>query len=334
MMNRNATRLPFGRRHLVFALGLAAIAAAFSPPAMAQGYPTKPIRLVVSFPPGAGPDILARMIGNKLSDSLGQPVITENRPGAGGNIATDLVARAPADGYTLLVASNHLNINPSLFKQLNYDPIKDFAPVTLATATPNVLVVRPSLGVKSIDELNALARAQPGKLNFSSGGNGSVGHLAGELYKTQAKVDVVHVPFKGPVEAITAVIAGNVDFAFLVAPAALPQVKSGKLLGLAVTGAKRLPALAEVPTMVESGLADYEVSAWQGILAPAGTPDQVVARLQTEVARILRLPEISSVLNKQGLEVIANTPAEFVAYNRAELAKWARTIKEANIRIN
>lgn len=333
-MNRNATKPAFGRRHLVCAFGLAAIAAALPPTAMAQGFPTKPIRLVVSFPPGAGPDILARMVGSKLSDSLGQPVITENRPGAGGNIATDMVARAPADGYTLLVASNHLNINPSLFKQLNYDPIKDFAPVTLATATPNVLVVRPSLGVKSIGELNALAKAQPGRLNFSSGGNGSVGHLAGELYKSQAGVDVVHVPFKGPVEAITAVIAGNVDFAFLVAPAALPQVKSGKLLAVAVTGAKRLPALAGTPTMIESGLPDYEVSAWQGILAPAGTPVEVVTRLQAEIARILRLPEISSVLNKQGLEVIANTPAEFVTYNRAELAKWARTVQQANIRIN
>lgn len=333
-MNRDPTRLPFGRRHLVRAFGIAALAATFWPSAMAQGYPTKPIRLVVSFPPGAGPDILARLVGNKLTESLGQPVITDNRPGAGGNIATELVARAPADGYTLLVASNHFNINPSLFKQLNYDPIKDFAPITLATVTPNVLVVRPSLGVKSLGELNALARSQPGKLNFSSGGNGSVGHLAGELYKTQAKVDVVHVPFKGPVEAVTAVIAGNVDFAFLVAPAALPQVKSEKLLGLAVTGLKRLPALAEVPTMVESGLGDYEVSAWQGILAPAGTPDTVVAKLQAEIARILRLPEVSALLNKQGLEVIASTPAEFVAYNRAELAKWARTVKEANININ
>lgn len=333
-MNRNATRLPSGRRRLVCAFGLAAIAGTFWPPAMAQDFPTKPIRLVVSFPPGAGPDILARMVGTKLSDSLGQPVITENRPGAGGNIATDLVARAPADGYTLLVASNHLNINPSLFKKLNHDPLKDFAPVTLATATPNVLVVRPSLGVKSLAELSALARDQPGKLNFSSGGNGSVGHLAGELYRTQAKVDVVHVPFKGPVEAITAVIAGNVDFAFLVAPAALPQVRSGKLQALAVTGAKRLPALANVPTMVESGLADYEVSAWQGILAPAGTPDAIVTKLREEIARILRLPEISGVLDKQGLEVIANTPAGFAAYNRAELSKWARTVKDAGIRIN
>ncbi len=334
MMNRNATRFAFGRRHLISAFGLAVISAAVLPPAMAQDYPTQPIRFIVSFPPGAGPDILARMVGKELTESLGQPVITENRPGAGGNIATDYVAQAPADGYTLLVASNHLNINPSLFKQLNYDPIKDFAPVTLATATPNVLVVRPSLGVKTVDQLNALARAKPGKLNFSSGGNGSVGHLAGELYKTQAKLDVVHIPFKGPVEAVTAVIAGTVDFAFLVAPAALPQVKSGKLLALAVTGAKRLPILAEVPTMMESGLADYEVSAWQGILAPAGTPDKIVAKLQKEVARILRLPEISSILDKRGLEVIANTPAEYVAYNRAELAKWAKTVKEANIQIN
>lgn len=334
-MSRNAPNSHLTRRRLMCTLGsVAVLAVTASAPVAAQTYPSKPIHMTVSFPPGAGPDILARMLGGKLSESWGQPVIVENRPGAGGNIATDFVARAPADGYMLLVASNHLNINPNLFKQVNYDPLKDFAPVTLATSTPNVLVVKPSLGVKSIGELSALARSKPGTLNFSSGGNGSVGHLAGELYKVRANVDVVHIPYKGPVEAITAVLSGNAHFAFLVAPAALPQIRGGKLMALAVTGANRLQALPDVPTMEESGVADYEVSAWQGILAPAGTPPEIVKKLQTEIARILRLPEISATLTKQGLDVIASTPKEFADYNRAELTKWAKTVKEAGIRIN
>ena len=302
--------------------------------ARADRYPDKPVRMIVSFPPGSGPDILARTLGQRLDRIWGQQLIVENRPGAGGNIAMGMTASAPPDGYTLIVLSNQLAINPSLFRKVPYDPVKSFAPVTLATWTPNVLVVHPSLPVKTVKDLISLAKAKPGALNFSSGGNGSVGHLAGELFKSMAHVGIVHVPYKGPVEALTALFNGEVSLAFLIAPQALPNVKAGRLRALAVTSTKRFKAAPELHTLDESGLRGYDVVAWQGILAPARTPPGVVRTLHDDIVRVLGEPEIQANLGKLGLDVIADTPQGFSGFIKTEVAKWARVVKASGANVD
>lgn len=317
-----------------FALALCTAAKDAIGASPSDGFPGKPVRMIVSFPPGSGPDILARTIGQRLDRIWGQQLIVDNRPGAGGNIAMAMTASAPPDGYTLIVLSNQLAINPSLFRKVAYDPIKSFAPITLATWTPNVLVVHPSLPVKSVKDLIALARAKPAALNFSSGGNGSVGHLAGELFKRTARVDVVHVPYKGPVEGLTALFGGEVSLAFLIAPQALPNVKAGKLRALAVTSLKRFAAAPELPTLNESGLRGYDVVAWQGILAPAKTPQDVVRKLHDDMAHALNEPDIQANLGKLGLEVIADAPEAFGGFIKAEVTKWARVVKESGAHVD
>ncbi|MBI4194073.1 MAG: tripartite tricarboxylate transporter substrate binding protein [Betaproteobacteria bacterium] len=317
----------------------ACAAAAFSVlvlPAIAAGqtFPTKPVRFLIPFPPGAGPDVLARTIGPQLTARWGQQLVVDNRPGGGGNIGVELGVRAAPDGYTLLLASNHVTINPSLFRKVPYDPVRDFRGVTLAAVIPNILVVHPSLPVKSVKDLVALAKSRPGQINFSSGGNGSVGHLAAEMFKTATRVQMTHIPYKGPVAAITALLNGEASLGFLVAPAALPHVNAGRLRALAVTGSKRSPAVSKLPTVAEAGVAGYEIVAWQGLFAPAGTPDDIVRKVHSDMIAVLGMPDIKQALLVQGLEAIGSTPEEFSEYIRNDLVKWARVVREANVRVD
>lgn len=318
----------------IFRLALCLSLVVPSATAAGQGFPVKPVRIIVPFPPGAGPDIVARTVGQKLAEHWKHQIVVDNRPGGGGNIATELAARAIPDGYTLLLASNHFTINPSLFSKVPYDPVRDFVPVTLAAATPNILVVHPSLPVKSVRDLIALAKAKPDQLNFSSGGNGSVGHMAAEMFKTVARVKMVHIPYKGPVLAITALLNGEASVGFLIAPAALPHIKSGRLRALAVTGKRRSTAAPELPTIAEAGLPGYEIVAWQGVFAPAATPGDIVKKIYSDVITALNAPEIKRALTAQGLEMIASTSEEFSAYIKDDLLKWAKVVREANVRVD
>lgn len=320
--------------HNAVALAFFGLIAAALPPAYAQEFPVKPVRMIVPFPPGAGPDIVSRTIGQKLAERWKQQLVVDNRPGAGGNIAVELAAKSAPDGYTLILVSNHFTSNPSLFRKVPYDPVRDFAPVTMAAFTPNILLVHPSLPVKSVKDLVRLAKSRPGELNVSSGGNGSVGHLAAEMFKTAAGVGMVHVPYKGPVAAVTALISGESSLGFLIAGAALPHVKAGKLRAVAVTGKNRSPAAPELPTVAEAGVPGYEIVAWQGVFAPAGTPPAIINKLGDDIIAVLRMNEIQQALSRQGLETIAGTATELGAYVKEDQVKWARIIKQANVRID
>ena len=294
----------------------------------AQNYPTKPIRMICPFAPGGGTDFVARIVGKELNDALGQPLVIDNRGGAGGAIGTELAARSTPDGYTLLLGSaGPLAIQPGLSARLPYDPLKDFAPVTLVSSMPYVLVVHPSLPVKSMQELLALARAKPGQLNFASPGNGTTTHLATELLKMLAKVDVVHVPYKGVAPALTDLLAGQVQFMSGDLSSVLLQVKAGRLRALAVTGAQRSSFVPELPTIAESGVPGYAASGWFGVLAPAATPRGIITRLNAVIVKGIRGAEAHQRLAALGGDVVANTPAEFAAYIRADLAKWSKLIK-------
>src|SRR5688572_6503555 len=304
---------------------LAGVLAASSLHAMAQPYPVRPIRLIMPFPPGGASDLIMRPVAQKLTEQLGQQIVIDNRPGAGGNIAAELVARAAPDGYTLLfAASANFSINPNLYAKLPYDPVRDFAAVTMLTRLSNLLTVHPSLPAASVPELTALARAQPGKLTYGSAGNGTTLHIAGELYRARSGVSVIHVPYKGGGPAQLDLLGGRLQFMFDSFSPALPHVRAGKLRALAVTTLSRSPALPQVPTMAESGLPGFEVSGWFGIAAPAGTPRPVIERLSSELQRAMRLPEIRERLVAQGIEPVGNTSAEFAGQVRSELSKWAR----------
>ena len=300
----------------------------------AQSFPERAVRFIIPFPPGAGPDVIARTLAPVLGERWRQQLVVDNRPGGGGNIATELAARSAPDGYTVLLASNHVTINPSLYRKIPYDPLRDFVPLTLAAITPNILVVHPSVPVRSVKEFIAFTRTRPGQLNFSSGGNGSVGHLAGEMFKAAAGVDLVHVPYKGPVAAITALLSGEASAGFLLTAAALPQIKAGKLRGLAVTGKARSPAAPELPTVAEAGLPGYEIVAWQGLFAPAGTPSAIASRIRADVVSALETPEVKKALLTQGIETVGSASDEFAAYLRRDLAKWSAVVKQANVRID
>jgi tripartite-type tricarboxylate transporter receptor subunit TctC len=297
-------------------------------PSFAQSYPGKSIRFIVPFPPGGPLDIVARAIGQELNKSWGQPVIIDNRPGAGGNIGADLVAKSPADGYTILMGavSTHA-INVSLYSKLPYDPIRDFAPVTLITSVPNVLVVHPSVPVKNVQELIALAKSRPGQLNFASGSTGSAGHLAGELFKSMAGVEMTHIPYKGAAPAVVDLLAGHVSLMFDNMASALPYIKSGRVRALAVTTLKRSPLLPQLPTISEAGLRGFDISTWFGIFAPAGTPPDIVVKLNAEIVRILHTLEMKERLAALGAEAIGNKPDEFAAFIKAEIPKYAKVIK-------
>ncbi len=300
--------------------------------AVAQPYPSRPIRLLIQFSPGGAPDLIARTLGAKLTEAWGQPVIVDSRPGAGGNLAVEIAAKAPPDGYTLIVVSPTIVINPSLYRNLSWDPIRDFAPVTLAGTLPNMLMVHPSVPARSVKELIAFAKARPGQLNYSTSGVGTSVHLAAELFKAMSGVDITHVPYKGGAQAMMAVISGEVPLTFGSA-SALAQVRAGKLIAVGMTSSKRWAGLPHVPTIAESGLPGYEVVNWFGILAPRATPPDIVAKLSQESIRALRLPDVQERLRRESIDVSATSAEEFGAYMRAEMAKWAKVIKTVGIRV-
>ncbi len=307
---------------------------ALSTTATAQTYPAKPIRIIVPLAAGGPGDVLTRAMGQKLSEQTGQPVVIDNRPGANTNVGTEFVAKAPADGYTLLSTANPLTTNPSLYPSLPYDPLRDFAPITLIGLTPLLLVVHPSLPVKSAKDLIALAKARSAQLNYGSAGNGSALHLAGEMFNSLARVKLVHVPYKGVTNAFSDLLGGQISIMFPGAPIALPQVKAGKLRALGTTGEKRMAAAPDVPPVAESGLPGYEVSVWYGVLAPANTPGAVVSRLHTEISKIVLLPDIRERWMTLGTEPLHNTPEQYAAYLKADVGKWAKVVREANVKID
>jgi tripartite-type tricarboxylate transporter receptor subunit TctC len=303
--------------------------------AQTSAYPSKAIRFVVANSPGGGLDVTARAIAPKLNNVFGQQVIIDNRAGAAGSLAAEITAKSPPDGYTILMGSvGNLAVNPHLYKGLGYEPLKDLAPVTYAVSGSNVLVVNLSVPAKTVQELIALARAQPGKLTYGSSGAGNAGHLAGELFKSMAKVDMVHVPYKGGAPAMFALIADQVQLVFSSAPTAIPQVKAGKIRALAVTTLKRSAHLPDLPTISEAGLPGYEADNWYGVAVPARTPRAIIDRLNTEVVRALNMPDVKQLLFNQGLEVATGTPEAFGTYMKSEDIKWAKVIKDAGIVAN
>ena len=308
----------------ILTLCAATLAASF---ATAQTYPVKPVRIVVGFVPGGGSDFIARLVAQKLIESLGRPVVVENRPGAGAAIATDLVAKSPADGYTLLLASaGPFGIIPAMSAKVPYDALKDFDPITQVVAMPFVTTVHPSLPVKNIKELITLARARPGQLNFGSPGHGTTNHLSGEMLKMMAKIDLTHVPYKGVAAAVTDVIAGQIQVLSGDMTTLLPHVKSGKLRAIAVTSAKRSTLAPEVPTIAESGVPGYDASGWFGMVAPVNTPRTVIKRLNAEIVKGITTPESRERLGSLGGDVIASTPADFAVFIKTDHAKWARLV--------
>jgi tripartite-type tricarboxylate transporter receptor subunit TctC len=325
-------RLP-SRRRLLAAAG-AALCLAAPVLVQAQAYPTKPVKLVVPYPPGGPTDIVARLVAQKLSDAMGQQFIIDNRPGAGGNPGAELVARSPADGYTLVVATTAHAINPSLFKNLGYSLSKDFAPVSQLTSGPLVIVANPQLPAKNVAELIALAKAKPGELNFASSGNGQSTHLSAELFAAMAGVKMNHIPYKGSAPALTDTMGGQTQLMFDTMLSAMPHVKAGKLKALAVTSATRSPVAPEVPTVAESGLPGYEAIAWNGLLAPAGTPPEVLARLSAELKKVLAAPDVKDKFEAQGFAAAWNSPDDFGRFMAAEVDKWAKVVKVSGAKVD
>ena len=303
--------------------------------ALAQPYPSKPMRLVVPFPVGGIADLYGRLIGARVTEAWGQPVVVENRTGAGGNIGADLVAKSAPDGYTLVMGSIGTHaVNVSLFSKLPYDPVRDFAPVSLVLEAEGLLVVHPSVSATSVPELIALARARPGTLTFASAGMGTASHLAGELFKSMAKVEMTHVPYKGNVPAITDLLAGQTSLLFATMPTVLPHARAGKLRALATIGSARSAAAPELPTVAEAALPGFDVANWIGLFAPAGTPQDIVRRWNGEVTRYLQSPEIQARLVGEGARAVATTPEQFGAFVKAEIAKWAPVVKASGARVD
>jgi tripartite-type tricarboxylate transporter receptor subunit TctC len=319
-------------KRLFWSLLAAACAVAAGPVLAQDKWPTKPITYIVPFPPGGTTDILARAIAQKLGPALGTTIVVENKPGAGGNIGSDFVAKAKPDGYTILggTISSHA-INPSIYKTMPYDAAKSFQPITLIGTNANVLVVGADSPFKTVQDVIAASKAKPGSISFASAGNGTSQHLSGELFKSLAGIQMEHVPYKGSGPAIQDVMAGHVPLMFDTTVVAAPHIQSGKVRALAVTSAKRVKSLPNVPTMAEAGVKGYELISWQGIFAPAGTPKDVVQRLNSEIVKILKLPEMRERLEALGLEPAGNTPEEFAAFQKAEIAKWAKVVKDAKI---
>ena len=301
--------------------------------ALSQSFPAKPIRIVVPLPPGGSNDLLARIVAEKLAPALGQPVVVDNRPGASGNIGTEIVARSAPDGHVLLMANTAHVINPSLFAKLPYDPIRDFAPVALMSSAHFALVVHPSVPARSVKEFIAVARARPGALTFASAGNGAPHHLAMELLKSMARVDLTHVPYKGAGQFVPALATGEVSSVIGAINSLLPHVNSGRLRILGMAGNRRTPLLPEVPTIAEAALPGFALDNWGGMLAPAGTPRGIIDRLNGEIARALREPQVAERLASQGIEVTLAAPDEFQALMKTHMAKWAKVVREAGIRL-
>jgi tripartite-type tricarboxylate transporter receptor subunit TctC len=301
--------------------------------AEAQDYPAKPVRFLVPFPPGGATDVFARILGQKLNDALGQQLVVDNRPGAGGNIATELVARSPADGYTIIMVGPNHAVNVSLYQKLPFDPVADFSPVTQVASVQTFLVVHPSLPVRSVKELIALAKSKPGELNYGSGGNGAPGHLAGEMLKMLAGIQMVHVPYKG-VGSIIGLVRGDhsVEFNNLISVGA--QIKEGKVRVLAVGDSKRTAVMPDVPTVAEAGVPGFEMVQWFGVLVPAATPKPAIGKLHGEMVKALRLPDVKQRFHQLGAEPVGNTSEEFAALIRSEIIKWAKVVKTAGIRLD
>jgi len=317
-------------RFLLAALTFAAASLAFG-----ADYPSRPIHFVVPYPAGGPLDTVARLLGRKVSERVQQPVVVENKPGAGGNIGADLVAKSPPDGYTILMGAVATHaINPTLYAHIPYDAARDFAPVTQVASTPNVLVVNPKLPVSSVGELIRYAKAHPGQLNYGSGSTGSAGHLAGELFDTMAGVKMVHVPYKGAAPAMQDLIAGQVQLMFDNFASSSGQIQAGRVRALAITTAKRSELAPELPTIAESGLPGFDISTWFGVFAPAGTPGAIVMRLHDEFANALHANDVREAMLRLGAEPVASTPAEFAAYIKAEAAKYARVIKASGARVD
>jgi tripartite-type tricarboxylate transporter receptor subunit TctC len=344
-MNREKMKLPrlltlpasdrIRRRSIAAAITLT-LAGGFTPLAMAQTYPAKPIRLVVPFTPGGSSDILARAVGQKLSEAWGQPVLIDNVPGAGGSIGADKVAKANPDGYTLLMGhTGTLAVNPSIYPHLSYDPIKSFAPVAWVARVPNILVVHPSLAARNVKELIAMARSQPGRLNYGSGGNGSAAHIATEYLKLKSQTFMVHVPYRGTSPAVTDLIAGQIQLMFTGGPAVMPFVKSGQLRAVAVSSSKRLSTLPDLPTVAESGLpefAGFEADQWYGVVAPAGTPAAIIAKLNTQINLALNSPELKARLQSEGAEAAPASPEVFGQLIAREIERWRPVVKAGKVR--
>jgi tripartite-type tricarboxylate transporter receptor subunit TctC len=321
-------------RGKIIAAMLGVVATSLASGQSAPPYPTKPIRIVVPFPPGGTSDILARAVGQKLSEEWKQQVVVDDRPGAGANIGAEIVAKAPPDGYTLLLASTIHAINPSLYSKLAYDPVRDFTPITLIAATSQVLVIHNSLPVKTVREFIAYAKKHPGELNYSSAGNGSQPHLTAELFKSMTGIDIVHVPYKGAPPAMTDLLAGQVALTFATAPSAVPYVKAGRLRALGVSTAQRITALPDVPTIAEAGVPGFEASGANGLVGPAGLPSAIVERLNAAVVRIVREPAMSRYLSEQGADPVTMSPAEYGAYIKAEVAKWAKVVRASGAKVD
>jgi tripartite-type tricarboxylate transporter receptor subunit TctC len=322
-------------RRIVSAFLMAAATGLWLVPAAAAEYPTRPVSLIVAFTPGGPSDVLARIVGKKIGELLGQPIVIENKPGAGGNIAAELVARAAPDGYTLLMGNNSiLATNASLYKKVGYDAEKDFAPISLIGSQANILVVNPALPVKSMAELIALAKAKPGQINFASSGYGAAAHLAGELFKTQAHIDIVHVAYKGAAPALQDVIAGHVQMMFATAASVVGHVKDGLVRPLAVTTPTRTAVLPDIPTVAELGLAGFDATTWHGLVAPAGTPPEVIAALHRASIAALNDPETRKALIGLGVDVTGSSPQEFAAYIKSEIPKWSAVVQAAGARLD
>ena len=300
----------------------------------AQGYPAKPIRFLVGFPPGGTSDILARTIGQKLAEAVGQQVVIENRPGAGGNIGAEAAAKSAPDGYTIFMSTTSQAISVSLYSKLSYDLVRDFAPVIQAVNYTNLLVVHPSLPVKSVREFIALAKAKPGQLNYGTAGNGTPPHMTGELFKSYTGVNLQHLPYKGGAPAIADLLGGQITVMFDNVPPLLPHVQAGKMRPLAVTSLKRISVLRDVPTLDETGLKGLDSVAWNCVLAPAGTPKEIIARLNTEIVRILGLPDVRERLSSQGADPVGGTPGEFTTLIGSEIRKWAKVVKDSGAKVD
>jgi tripartite-type tricarboxylate transporter receptor subunit TctC len=303
--------------------------------AQAAGYPERPITLVVAYTPGGPSDVLARIVGKNMGETLGNTFVIENKPGAGGNIAAEFVARAKPDGYTLLMGNNSIiATNESLYKHLNYSPEKDFLPVTLIGTQANILVVNPSVPARSLQELIELCKREPGKINFASSGYGAAAHLAGELFKAQAEVNIVHVAYKGAAPALQDVIAGNEQMMFATAASVVGHIRSGQLRALAVTTLKRTAILPEVPTMDEAGLPGFEASTWHGLVAPTGTPQEIIATLHDAAVKALHDTQVQAALQKLGVDIVGDTPQEFASYIKSEIPKWKAIVEASGASMN
>jgi tripartite-type tricarboxylate transporter receptor subunit TctC len=303
-------------------------------PALAQEYPAKQIRLVVSFPAGGGSDLVARVVAQKLAGALGQPVVPDNRAGASGNIAAEIVAKSPADGYTLLFTNSSLSISPAVFRKLNYDPVKELTAISMASSYPFALVVHPSLPVQSVKALVALAKSKPGELAYASAGGGTMSHMAMELLRIKTGINAQHLPYKGAAPATVSILAGKSQLGFVVMPVAASQIKAGKLRGLGVAASTRSPAVPEVPTMQEAGVAGHEAVQWNGFFAPARTPPAILDRLHREVAKAVHLPDVRQRIEAEGATPSGSSPGEFAAFYRTEAAKWADVAKRSGTKLD